>query len=200
MLLTGGFTLDQLARKKGSEKPKGFYKQGGKTKPINEKKGIREDNFSNRPIEDKIAVTKKIGGSYPSSYYETVKMMQDKSGNNIINSLKGSTIQQLRIIAGMNHGKGRDPISKKLAEKLIKEKNNEVSTVNILHAEEDSGKTVWTAVINDYDVEALRDYLGGPKYAGNYDGYYAEVKDGDYGRVYGFQGIPHPTDMVYRVN
>lgn len=62
MLLTGGFTLDQLARKKGSEKPKGFYKQGGKTKPINEKKGVKESDMkiSVKGNNDTIRVDPKI--------------------------------------------------------------------------------------------------------------------------------------------
>ena len=34
-----------MARKKGSEKPKGFYKQGGRVKPITEKKGVKESDM-----------------------------------------------------------------------------------------------------------------------------------------------------------
>ena len=34
-----------MARKKGSEKPKGFYKQGGRVKPITDKKGVKESDM-----------------------------------------------------------------------------------------------------------------------------------------------------------
>lgn len=62
--------------------PKGFFKEGGKTKPYHEKKGINENDFSQKSIDDKIAITKKTGGSYPSKYYEIVKKMQDKANPN----------------------------------------------------------------------------------------------------------------------
>lgn len=50
-----------MARKKGSEKPKGFYKQGGRVKPITEKKGIKESDMriSVKGNNDRIRVVGK---------------------------------------------------------------------------------------------------------------------------------------------
>lgn len=105
MLLTGSFNLEQLARKKGSEKPKGFYKQGGKSKPISEKKGVRESDMKIdvKGNNDRI----KVDGDFTRKHDKKFVTTQFKLNKSIATS-NNSPDKKYRFIVGEGYQYDKD--------------------------------------------------------------------------------------------
>lgn len=76
-----------MARKKGSEKPKGFYKQGGRVKPITEKKGVMESDMkiSVKGNNDRIKIdddfTRKHNKKFATTQFKLNKSISEKNNS-----------------------------------------------------------------------------------------------------------------------
>ena len=65
-------------------------------------------------------------------------------------------------------------------------------------ADIDEKKPQLKLVDADYEVESIKENLG--KKAEGYDTFFVEVKDGEYGEVWGVEGVPYNWKTAYRIN